>query len=198
MSGQPVRAVSSATGTPSSGPRRRSWFRALLVVVPVVALLWLLASALAPSGPAASPASSGQAPPFVVHDLATGATISSADLRGRVAVLNFWASWCEPCRQEAPVLHAAWERTRGDGVAFVGITYQDDPNASRAFARAHGVAWPIALDTGGTVAHAFGVAGVPETIVLSASGAVVAHAVGPVTEADLLGWIRDAARGVTG
>ncbi len=104
-----------------------------------------------------------------------GGTTSLADLRGKVVVLNFWASWCEPCRDEAPALQRAHEQLVKDGAGTVlGATYDDAAEDSRAFAREVGIRYPSVRDVGKKLADEYGTHGLPETFVLDREGRVVA------------------------
>ena len=102
------------------------------------------------------------APDFALP-LLGGGTLASADLRGSPVVVNFWASWCAPCREEAPTLEATYKQYQGQGVRFVGIDYEDIDTDAANFVSEFGITYPSVRDPGGTLATAFGVRGVPET-----------------------------------
>ncbi len=136
------------------------------------------------------------APPLAGSTLA-GEPFDLADLSGRVRIVNFWASWCIECRREHPDFVRIADRYRGDPVAIVGVIYQDDPDAARAYMREMGGDWPNILDPGGRVAIDYGVAGVPETFLMDAGGVVRAKVIGRIDEGTLRGWI-DAALAGTG
>lgn len=147
----------------------------------VVGLLGLLAFGLAGRPLAVGAASEGrQATDF---RLATfdGRSIALADFRGRVVVLNFWASWCAPCRVEAPALEQTWRRYRDQGLVIIGLNLWDKEADARAFMREFGLTYPNVLDEGGRVAIEYGVAGIPETIVVAADGRISAKHTGPIT-----------------
>jgi cytochrome c biogenesis protein CcmG/thiol:disulfide interchange protein DsbE len=99
---------------------------------------------------------------------------SLADYRGQVVVLNFWASWCEPCKAEAPLLERWQRRLRGHGATVLGVTYQDSIGAADSFERAHHVTYPSLRDASGDYAHAFGTDALPETFVVDRAGRIVA------------------------
>jgi cytochrome c biogenesis protein CcmG, thiol:disulfide interchange protein DsbE len=118
------------------------------------------------------------------HALADG-DVSLTELRGTPVVLNFWASWCVPCRQEAPILERAWDRERGEGVLFVGLNMQDLSTDARAFLRDFHNTYLNIRDQGSDTAHSWGVTGVPETFFITATDRVVAHVIGVVSPAQL-------------
>jgi cytochrome c biogenesis protein CcmG/thiol:disulfide interchange protein DsbE len=112
------------------------------------------------------------APDFTLARL-DGGRLSLRDERGHIAVLNFWASWCVPCRKEAPLLEAASRRWQHRGVTIIGVATRDTVRDARAFRREFRLTYPQVLDDGdGTVAAAYGVVGIPATIVVNAQGTV--------------------------
>jgi len=111
-------------------------------------------------------------------------TLALAELRGHPVVLNFWASWCIPCRDEAPILRAGALRYSGR-VVFVGIDVQDLTGDARAFARKYRINYVSLRDSGNSAYSAYGLTGVPETYYIDARGRAVAHAIGVVSTATL-------------
>ena len=112
-----------------------------------------------------------------------GGHLSLAAYRGRPVVLSFWASWCGPCRRELPAL-AAWAKQHPE-VAVVGVAYEDDAAAARAFAAAHGATWPSLDDADGRLGSAFEVPGLPVTFLLDPSGRAVDRILGELTGPEL-------------
>lgn len=138
----------------------------------------------------AAPASTMQRP-----NLAGSGSTSLSDLRGRIVVLNFWAHWCEPCRDEAPVLNRAQRRLQREQLGTVlGATYDDPPVDARAFQRRYKLAFPSVSDVGTRLAREFGTNKLPETFVLDRRGRVVAISRGQISWAFLDRAITDAAR----
>ena len=119
--------------------------------------------------------------------------VSLKSLAGQPAVLNFWASWCPPCADEAPDLNALSVRYGGLGVRFVGVDFNDAVDEARAFARRHDVPYPLVHDTRG-VRQAFGVSAPPETYVLDGAGRAVVRIEGPVDTPLLEPYLRIARR----
>ena len=109
------------------------------------------------------------APGFVLEGL-DGGEVSLAGLEGKVVVLNFWASWCGPCRREMPDFQKAWEEHREQGVVFVGIAVDDTASEASKFAEQVGVTYPLALDTTGDVARAYRIRAVPSTYFIDREG----------------------------
>lgn len=111
--------------------------------------------------------------------------VSLSELRGAPLVVNFWASWCVPCRVEAPILEAGWRKARGRGVLFVGIDMQDVPSDAREFLGEFDVGYLTVRDRGKTTSQRYGASGIPETYFVSAQGNVVAHVIGAITPEQL-------------
>jgi cytochrome c biogenesis protein CcmG, thiol:disulfide interchange protein DsbE len=129
------------------------------------------------------------APDFAI-DLFNGGRFSLAERRGDVVVVNFWASWCIPCREEAPVLEGGFSRYKGQGVQFVGVDIKDTPDDARSFLRRYVSDYPNGFDAQKRIYIDYGVYGLPETFVVSRDGMVVHHVIGPVSEAQLDAWLR--------
>jgi cytochrome c biogenesis protein CcmG/thiol:disulfide interchange protein DsbE len=126
----------------------------------------------------------GRAPDFSLA-LVDGGQTSLEELRGQVVVLNFWASWCGPCRLEAPVLERVWQDYDGE-VAFVGIAHNDTLQRAQSFLERFGVTFPNAVDINGQTAGAYGVTALPETFVIDGEGVVRAHHLGAIVDAEAL------------
>jgi cytochrome c biogenesis protein CcmG/thiol:disulfide interchange protein DsbE len=107
--------------------------------------------------------------------------VALRELRGQPVVLNFWASWCTPCREEAPRLERSWQRARDRGVVFVGLNMQDVTDDARGFMRKFRVTYLNVRDKSDGVALDWGVTGLPETFFLRRDGKVVAHVIGAVS-----------------
>jgi cytochrome c biogenesis protein CcmG, thiol:disulfide interchange protein DsbE len=105
---------------------------------------------------------------------------SLATLRGRVVVLNFWASWCEPCQVEAPLLQRAQARLQRAGATVLGVTYLDATPDSRSFVRRFGLTYPNLRDNDGVFAHSYGTDQLPETFVIDRRGDIAAISRGEI------------------
>jgi cytochrome c biogenesis protein CcmG/thiol:disulfide interchange protein DsbE len=159
-------------------------------------LLVLVAAGLAMWGPgggaAAQPSGRllpGQPAPEFALNLLDGSTLTFSELRGRVAVVNFWATWCPPCEDELPDLEAVWAEYQAQGVVFVGVAFQEEGTEVRDMASRFGLTYPLGLDEGERISTAFGITGVPETFVVDAQGQVAYVHIGPVTAGELRGQL---------
>lgn len=132
------------------------------------------------------------APAFTLRRLDAPGKVSLASYRGKPVVLNFWASWCEPCKSEAAVLERDWTSYRNRGVVFLGVDYHDLAPDARRFVTAHALTFPMLRDGSGKVTGSYGISQVPETYVLSRQGKVVAHLAGPITDPGFASEFRNA------
>lgn len=107
-------------------------------------------------------------------------TIDIQDFAGRSVVLNFWASWCAPCREEAPHLQGAWQEYRGRGIQFIGVNHKDERSAALAFQRETGVTYPSGFDPAGRVATRYSLVGIPTTLVIRDDGVIAYRFLGKV------------------
>ena len=135
-------------------------------------------------------------PVQLAGDTIDGATWDSADQRGKVVVVNLWASWCGPCAKEAPHLVEAFDETKGEDVEFVGINYRESSKETgRAQAQEWGFTWPSVYDKSGQSALAMQgkMTATPSTAVLDREGRIAAVVLGPVTTSTLVGLVEDTA-----
>jgi cytochrome c biogenesis protein CcmG/thiol:disulfide interchange protein DsbE len=123
---------------------------------------------------------------FTAEKLDGTGTLALSDYAGKVVVLNFFASWCPPCKQENPALVRVWERYRTSDVVFIGIVFADSTDKARAYVRANGVTWPTVQDEDGSIAFAYGVFGPPETYFIGPDGIIAGRHIGEVTEKTLV------------
>jgi cytochrome c biogenesis protein CcmG, thiol:disulfide interchange protein DsbE len=163
------------------GGSRRRWTAVALVVAPVLLFALLLASGL-DGDPRALPSEliGQQAPHFSLPRIDDEGTVDLGDLDGQVVVVNFWASWCIPCRDEHRALSAAWGRYRERGVVVLGVSFEDTQEAGLAFRDELGGDWPLVEDPGSDTAIDYVVFGVPETFVIDPDGTIAAKTTGAV------------------
>jgi cytochrome c biogenesis protein CcmG/thiol:disulfide interchange protein DsbE len=131
----------------------------------------------------------GRQAPSLAGATLDGPRFDLASLRGKVAIVNFWASWCLQCRREHPDFVLAAERYRGSPVAFIGVVFQDTPEAATTYMRRMGGDWPNVIDPSSRTAIDWGVYGVPETFLVDGSGVIRDKLIGPVDFARLTSWI---------
>ncbi len=114
-----------------------------------------------------------QAPDFALDRLDREGSLALDDLRGKALVVNFWASWCIPCRDEAPVLQQTYERYRDQGLVVLGVDVNDFRQDARRFMRRFGLTYPVVYDGKGSTVGKWGVRGFPETFFVDRSGKLV-------------------------
>ena len=154
----------------------------IAVIGVVVALLALLAYGLASNEPEGDIAGE-PAPELVLPRLSGQGEASLEDYRGQVVVLNFWASWCEPCREESPLLQRWHERLEKRGATVLGVDALDEIGHARAFIDEYGLTYPMLRDGDGSSREPFGILGFPETFVIDRDGRIAAVKRGPVDDA---------------
>jgi len=176
--------------------KRRRLFVAAGVLLPLLAVLALLAYGFTREpGYIESPIIGRPAPGFALT-LFDGRAVRLEDFRGKVVFINFWASWCPPCRAEAPSLEAMWRRLREDGVLFLGVNTQDEEERARAFLEEFGISFPNGRDPGGRIAIDYGVWGLPEAFIVDPAGRITYKHIGTLGTALLAAKIDEARRGV--
>jgi cytochrome c biogenesis protein CcmG/thiol:disulfide interchange protein DsbE len=187
--------VSGRKNVRGAATARSRWLIGAELLVPVLLLLALFAGAvvrhqrtLAISAALAR----GEMPPVpsVTLPALDGPPVSLASLRGHAVILNFWASWCVPCRDEAPLLEAVWQEYRARGLLVIGVDTQDLEAPARAFLEEFHITYPTLRDPDGTAARLFGTTGVPETFFIGRDGRI--HGTFPGPELRRAAW-RDVA-----
>ena len=123
---------------------------------------------------------SGEAPAFSFTTF-EGDTISLEDLAGKGIVLNYWASWCDPCRDEAELLESYWQREKDNGIVFLGLDYLDQEPAALEYLAEYGISYPNGPDLQSQAARRYGIKGVPETFFISPTGQIEEIVIGPIT-----------------
>jgi cytochrome c biogenesis protein CcmG/thiol:disulfide interchange protein DsbE len=125
----------------------------------------------------------GQAAPALVGETLDGATFDLAALRGRPVLVNFWASWCGPCREEFSLLEDAAARYADEGLVVVGTLFKDDAEPARAFVEEQGVTWPTVTDPARSIGAAWKVLAPPQTFFVDREGIIREVQVGQVRDA---------------
>lgn len=127
---------------------------------------------------------SGIAPDFTITSF-EGETITLSKLRGQVVIINFWASWCPPCREEAPYLEATWRKYQDQGVVFIGVDYVDTEKEAQAYLEEFDITYFNGPDLGTRISHDYRMDGVPETYYVAKNGELRGVKIGPLAAPEL-------------
>ncbi|MDA1347991.1 MAG: TlpA disulfide reductase family protein [Chloroflexi bacterium] len=136
-----------------------------------------------------------KAAPPISLDLFDGGTLDISQDAGRPIVVNFWASWCPPCRDEARLLERTWRKYREEGVLFVGVDIQDTEAEATAYVREFDITYPNGLDRDGKISIDYGVIGLPVTFFIDGAGIVQKRWVGAIDGATLESWLGELVAG---
>ena len=167
---------------PLEAPRRGPGLGAVVLLVGIVLTAVVFGIALARQHQTQPTA--GPAPDFTLTTY-DGQQIRLSDLRGKVVILNFWASWCGPCRIEAPELQRTWVHYQGQDVMLLGVAYTDTDRKAREFLAEFAVTYPNGADLGTRISDQYNIQGVPETFIIDQQGEIVKFYMVRVTEAQL-------------
>jgi cytochrome c biogenesis protein CcmG, thiol:disulfide interchange protein DsbE len=152
-----------------------------LVVLLFALLLWTLVDD--ESGALAAAVARGetpQAPDFTAERVDRDGELTLSSLRGKVVALNFWASWCIPCKDEAPFLERTWRTYRDDGLVVLGADWHDFSTDARRFMHRYGMTFPVVHDGSGSIGDRYGVKAVPETFLIDRQGRLVGAFIGAI------------------
>ena len=178
MSQQPI--VESEISLESPPRSKRTGLIVAFAVI--LALLGLLAWGLRKVQ--AGPVNSGIAPDFTLTSF-DGRTLTLSELRGQVVIINFWASWCPPCREEAAYLEQTWRKYEGKGVLFIGVDWVDTEKEALAYMDEFDLTYFNGPDIGTRIAQAYNIQGVPETFYVAKNGELRGVRIGPLKSPEL-------------
>lgn len=154
----------------------------ILIVVGLIILLWTGLARKEPLTGASGVAQINRPAADFTLPLFSGGNITLSSLRGNPVVLNFWASWCPPCREEAPTLEKIWQVYKDKDVTFIGVNIQDREADARAYIEEFGITYPNGPDIGGRITIDYGVSGIPVTFFVNREGRIVSRWVGAISE----------------
>jgi len=175
----------SVGNAPGEEPVRQKRGKRRIVIFIIISLLNLgllaliLTQLLTPAAHTPSNTLIGHAAPgfsLAMLDAQPGQSVFSlANVQGKAIVLNFWASWCDPCQEEIPLLENSWRQLQGQGkdVVFLGIDFEETSGAGARFLQSYHITYPAVLDTSGSVANKYGIVSLPDTIFINRKGMVV-------------------------
>lgn len=167
----------------SARPERRARthlplpYLVIAAVLPLVLLAIYFVMMLSRQAAVTTPRIGEPAPEFALADL-DGNPVRLADFEGRPVIVNFWASWCGPCVAEFPLLSKALDEHADEGLAVIGVVFQDNSESARAFMQRMNADWPAVMDPGGKVAQQYALYGAPQTFFIGRDGRLVSQSVG--------------------
>ncbi|MDP9479042.1 MAG: TlpA family protein disulfide reductase [Actinomycetota bacterium] len=172
-----------------SGPRSAGRPGSWALLFPAL----MLAALVAACGSSTPAVEEGQAAGFelITYD---GRRLSLGDLEGQAVVLNFWATWCAPCRTEMPHFESTYREYKQRGVVFVGVAMADDPEASKSFLRELGITYPNGPDDDSEISSRYGVVGLPTTVFIGRDGKVARTWAGTIDKERLVALVEEIAR----
>lgn len=165
-----------------AAPARNKRTSLIVTFAVILALLGLLAWGLRKVQ--AGPLANGMAPDFTLTDF-DGRTVTLSELRGQVVIINFWASWCPPCREEAAYLEQTWRKYEGEGVIFIGVDWVDTEKEALAYIDEFDLTYFNGPDIGTRIAQAYNIQGVPETFYVAKDGELRGVHIGPLKSPEL-------------
>jgi cytochrome c biogenesis protein CcmG/thiol:disulfide interchange protein DsbE len=173
------------------------WRRLVLIAVIIGPILGLLAFGFTRDARyITSPLLAKPATPFTVT-LFDGRKVTLEELRGKAVFLNFWASWCLPCRAEARELEAAWQKVKDKDMVFIGVALQDTDKNALEFLKEFDVTYPNGKDEAGKIAVDYGTWGIPESFFIDPQGRITYKHVGGIRASLVLSKLDEAAKGIT-
>jgi cytochrome c biogenesis protein CcmG, thiol:disulfide interchange protein DsbE len=175
-------SMASPQSLSAPAPVRRRWPRLVALLLPAILFIGLLGAATLRKVDQLGPGS--RAPEFTAPLLDGGGSVALSELRGKPVLLNFWASWCVPCKDEAPMLREAFA-AYGSKVHFLGVDERDALTAALAFEHDNGIEYPSARDEGFRIYNDYGLTGQPETFFIDQNGVIVQHVPGPLSRREL-------------
>ena len=167
---------------PLESPTRSKRTGLIVAFAVILALLGLLAWGLRKVQ--AGPVNSGIAPDFTLTSF-DGRTLTLSELRGQAVIINFWASWCPPCREEAAYLEQTWRKYEGKGVIFIGVDWVDTEKEALAYMDEFDLTYFNGPDIGTRIAQAYNIQGVPETFYVAKNGELRGVHIGPLKSPEL-------------
>lgn len=178
----------------SAGVRRLGQAAAIAAVLGLLAILvWrVVTESEAGAVQALQNGDNPPAPAFTLPRLDTDGELELESLRGKAVVLNFWASWCLPCKKEAPLLEQAWRKWRSKGVVVVGIDANDLKSDARRFAKRYGLTYPLVYDGPGKLLDDYGLTGFPETFFVRPDGRLSSWTQGELDAEEIEAGIKEA------
>lgn len=174
---------------------RKTTWRGLMALLLVVGIAWIALSRVPDEEAPArgdhppSPQAGFAAPDFTL-ETRDGETISLSDLRGQVVLINFWATWCPPCREELPVIQATYQNS--DDLAVLGVNFQEGLTNVKPFVEKEGLTFPVLLDEKGQVAAMYRTRSLPTSFFLNPDGIITAVHIGPMTANDVDNYVTQA------